>query len=171
MLTLPVNLNAKTNGTVAPQPNLRINGFFSANKVQRGRTIQAAIIVEIPAGYHVNSNRPLSSFAIPTSLKIQSPKGIRISAVSYPRAVARRFSFSPDQMAVYEGRAVLRFNVTVPANFSEGVVELRALLKYQSCTDEVCFPPATRTINMPITIVGADESVRRINGNIFGRRG
>lgn len=170
MLALPVNLNAKTISATV-QPNLRINGFFSANKAQRGRTIQAAIVVEIPAGYHVNGNRPLSKFAIPTSLKIEAPGRLRVSAVSYPRAVNRRFSFSPDQLAVYEGRAVLRFNVTVPANFNEGVVELRALLRYQSCTDEVCFPPATRTISMPITIVGADESVRRINTNLFGRRG
>jgi DsbC/DsbD-like thiol-disulfide interchange protein len=171
MLALPAGFNAKTISTAA-QPNLRINGFFSANKAQRGRTIQAAVVVEIPSGYHVNSSRPLSKFAIPTSLKIEAPRGIRISAVSYPRAVTRRFSFSPDPMAVYEGRAVLRFSVTVPANFSEGgVVELRARLRYQSCTDEVCFPPDTRTINMPITVVGAGDSVQRINTNLFGRRG
>ena len=170
MLTLPVNFNAKAINATA-QPNLRINGFFSANKAQRGRTVQAAIVVEIPAGYHVNSNRPLSKFAIPTALKIDAPKGIRISPVSYPRAVTRRFSFSPDQMAVYEGRAVLRFNITVPANFSSGVVEMRARLNYQSCTDEVCYPPASRTVNMPIEVVGAGESTQRINANLFGRRG
>jgi DsbC/DsbD-like thiol-disulfide interchange protein len=171
MLALPAaGFNAKTISTAA-QPNLRINGFFSANKAPRGRTIQAAVVVEIPSGYHVNSSRPLSKFAIPTSLKIEAPGGIRISAVSYPRAVTRRFSFSPDPMAVYEGRAVLRFNVTVPANFSEGMVELRARLRYQSCTDEVCFPPDTRTINMPITVVGAGDSIQRINANLFGRRG
>lgn len=172
MPTVPVSSSVKAINAVAaaPQPTLRINGFFSANKAQRGRTVQAAVVVEIPAGYHVNSNRPLSKFAIPTQLKVDAPRGIRVSAVSYPRAVTRRFSFSPDQLAVYEGRAVLRFSVTVPANFAEGVVQLRANLKYQSCTDEVCFPPATRTVNMPITVVGADESVRRINMNLFGGR-
>ena len=155
------------------QANVKINGFFSADKAQRGRTVQAAVIIEIPSGYHVNSNRPLAKFLIPTSLKIEAPGGIRVSPVSYPRAHLRTFGFSPDKLSVFEGRTVLRFNVTIPANFSSGVTELRARLRYQSCNDEACFPPATREINLPIAIVGANESVKRINGKIFGggRRG
>jgi len=43
-------------------------------------------------------------------------------------------------------------------------------VKYQSCNDEACFPPVTRQITMPIAVVDANEAVKRINGNIFGRR-
>ena len=50
------------------------------------------------------------------------------------------------------------------------MTELRARVKYQSCNDEACFPPATRSVSMPIAIVGAGESVKRINTNIFGGR-
>jgi DsbC/DsbD-like thiol-disulfide interchange protein len=166
LLILPASFKAEPLSLV--QPDVGINGFFSADKAQRGRTVQAAIVVNIPSGYHINSNRPLSKFLIPTSLKIEAPGGIRVSPASYPRATVRRFSFSADPLAVYEGRAVMRFNVTIPANFSNGVVELRARLKYQSCNDEACFAPVTREIQMPIAIVGANESVKGINGNIFG---
>ena len=85
----------------------------------------------------------------------------------------RSFSFSEEKLSVYEGRAVLRFSVTVPADFATGVTELRARVKYQSCNDEACFPPATRSVTMPISVVGTNESVKRINANIFGgkRRG
>jgi DsbC/DsbD-like thiol-disulfide interchange protein len=148
--------------------NIGINGFFSSDKAQRGRTLQAAVVLDIPSGLHINSNRPLAKFLIPTSLKIEASGGIRVGAVSFPRAVIRSFSFSPDKLSVYEGRAVLRFNVTVPADFQTGVTELRVRVKYQSCNDEACFPPTTRTINMPITVVGGNESVKRINGRIFG---
>jgi DsbC/DsbD-like thiol-disulfide interchange protein len=168
LLALPLNFRAEPR-TVA-QGNFGVNGFFSVDKAQRGRTVQAAVVIEIPSGFHVNSNRPLAKFLIPTSLKIEAPGGIRIGPVSYPRAVLRSFSFSPDKLSVYEGRAVLRFNVTVPANFNPGVTELRARLKYQSCNDEACFPPTTRSITMPIAIVGANESIKRINGGIFGGR-
>jgi hypothetical protein len=65
---------------------------------------------------------------------------------------------------------VLRFNVTIPANFQSGVTELRVRLKYQSCNDEACFPPTTREIKLPIAVVGANEAVKRINGRIFGGR-
>jgi DsbC/DsbD-like thiol-disulfide interchange protein len=175
LLLVPVNFYATTTAitptpTARAQADIGLNGFFATDKAQRGRTVQAAIVVDIPGGYHVNSNRPLGKYAIPTVLKIEAPGGVRISAVSYPRANVRRFSFSNEQLAVYEGRAVLRFNVTIPANFDEGVTELRARLKYQSCTDDTCFPPETREVKMPIAIVGANESVKRINGQIFGGR-
>lgn len=169
LLALPSSLQARPN-PVPVQANIGINGFFSADKAQRGRTIQAAVVLDIPNGYHINSNKPLAKFLIPTSLKVEAPSGIRISPVSYPRALIRSFSFSPDKLSVYEGRNVLRFNVTIPANFSSGVTELRIRLKYQSCNDEACFPPATREIKLPIAVVGANESVKRINGRIFGGR-
>ncbi|HKR01354.1 MAG TPA: protein-disulfide reductase DsbD N-terminal domain-containing protein [Pyrinomonadaceae bacterium] len=172
LLALPVSFRAEPMMmTAAQSPNIGINGFFSADKVQRGRTLQAAVVVEIPSGYHINSNRPLAKFLIPTSLKIEAPGGVRVGPVSYPRALLRSFSFSPDKLSVYEGRAILRFNVTVPANFGQGLMELRARLRYQSCNDEACFPPTTREIKLPISVVGAKDSVKRINGRIFGGRG
>lgn len=169
LLALPVNLQAVTT-TNAQGGNINVNGFFSADKAQRGRTVQAAVVIEIPSGYHINSNRPLAKFLIPTSVKIEAPGGIKVSPVSYPRAQLRTFSFSPDKLSVYEGRTVLRFNITIPAGFSTGVTELRARVKYQSCNDEACFPPATRSISMPIAVVNSNESVKRINGRIFGGR-
>jgi DsbC/DsbD-like thiol-disulfide interchange protein len=169
LLAVPFNFQAGPLIT-AQQPNIGVNGFFSADKAQQGRTVQAAVVINIPSGYHINSNRPLASFLIPTSVRVEAPGGIRVGSISYPRAQLRGFSFSKDKLSVYEGRAVLRFNVTIPANFSTGVTELRARVKYQSCNDEACFAPQTRQITMPIAIVGANESVRRINGNIFGGR-
>ncbi|HYY58020.1 MAG TPA: protein-disulfide reductase DsbD domain-containing protein [Pyrinomonadaceae bacterium] len=171
LLLIPVNFYAVASTApplAAAQASLGINGFFSADKAQRGRTLQAAVVVDIPGGYHVNANKPLGKYAIPTVLKIEAPGGVRISPISYPRASVRRFSFSNEQLAVYEGRAVMRFNITIPANFDSGVTELRARLKYQSCTEDTCFQPVTREITMPIAVVGAGDPVKRINGQIFG---
>lgn len=170
LLLIPVNFYANPTATIPAQANIGINGFFAADKAQRGRTVQAAVVIDIPSGYHVNGNKPLGKYAIPTVLKIEAPGGVRVSPINYPRASLRSFPFSKEQLAVYEGRAVLRFNVTIPANFDAGVTELRARLRYQSCTDDTCFQPETREINMPIGIVGANESVKRINGQIFGGR-
>ncbi|HYY43456.1 MAG TPA: protein-disulfide reductase DsbD domain-containing protein [Pyrinomonadaceae bacterium] len=153
-----------------PQANIGVNGFYAADKVQQGRALQAAIVLDIPDGFHVNANRLTNKFLIPTELKIDAPKGWRISAVSYPRAVVRRLSFSKDPVQLYEGRAVMRFSITVPANFNKGVAELRARVHYQSCNNEVCYPPTSRDVTLPIAVVGATESVKRINGQYFGGR-
>ncbi len=166
---LPVHLAATpvTADPAALQANLGINGFFATDKAPRGRAVQAALVVEIPEGYHVNSARPLSKYAVPTVLSVEAPGGIRVSPVSYPRAIVRQFSFSKDQLAVYEGRAVMRFNVTVPANYSGDAADLHVRLRYQSCNSEACFPPKTRDVTLPLQIAGANESVKRTNNALF----
>ncbi|MCU1264486.1 MAG: dsbD [Acidobacteria bacterium] len=167
LMILPVNFYA----TPAPQsaPNIGVNGYLSADKAQRGHIIQAAIVMDIPGGYHVNSNRPLEKFLVATQLSIDGPKEIRVGPVAYPRARLQNFEFSKDKLSVYEGRAILRFNVTVPANFNSGSLELKAKLRYQSCSNALCFPPQTREVKLNLPIVGATESVKRINSEYFGR--
>lgn len=180
LFTSPVNFYADSTSktgaravAVAPtaQPSISVNGFFASDKAQRGRMVQAAVVMEIPRDFHVNGNKPLGKYAVPTTLRVEAPGGIRISPVVYPRATVRKFSFSEERLAVYEGRVIMRFNVTIPSGFNEGVTQLRVRLRYQSCSDEVCFPPQTHDITMPLAVVGANDSVKRINGNIFGRRG
>ena len=166
-----LNLPAGLYGWPVPQsaPNIGVNGYAATDKAQRGRLVQVAVVIDIPKGYHVNSNRPLESFLVATQLKVEAPGGVRVGPIVYPRALLRTFSFSKDKLSVYEGRAVLRFNVTVPANFGSGSVELKAKLRYQSCSDALCFPPQSREVKVEIPVVGANESVKRINGEYFGR--
>lgn len=173
LLLVPANFNATppAAAVVPLQPDIAVNGFYAADKAQRGRTVQAAIVMDIPGGYHVNANKPLGKYAIATTVKLNAPGGIKASPIIYPRSNVRGFSFSEEKLAVYEGRAVMRFNVTIPANYESGVTELRASVRFQSCSNDACFPPVTRIVTMPIGIVSANESVKRINSEIFGGGG
>ena len=152
-----------------PEPNISVKGYYANDKAPRGRTVQAAIVLEIPSGYHVNANRPLGKYAIPTSLKIEAPRGVTVGPVTYPRAIVRKLKATNNEsLAVYEGRAILRFNVTVPANYQGGDVALKARLRFQSCNDEVCFPPKNEDVDMGIGVVGAGDRVQKVNGWVFG---
>jgi len=154
----------------AMQANIDVNSYYATDRAQQGRTIQAAVVLDIPSGFHVNANRLTNKFLIPTDLKIEAPKGWRVGPVIYPRAVVRHLSFSKEPVQLYEGRAIMRFTATVPANFQKGDTQLRARVHYQSCNNEVCFPPTTREVTLSINVVGANETVKRINGEYFGGR-
>ena len=175
-LTLLLTLSTVVPFAVSAKPKpgdsseVKTHGVFSADKAKRGSVVQAAVIIDIPNGYHVNSNRPLSKFAIPTDLKVTAPRGVRSGAVAFPRSTVKTFSFSQEKLSVFENRAVLRFSVTVPADFKGDSIELHGRLRFQSCTDEVCFPPDSRDIRMRISVVDATESTKNINGGIFGGR-
>ena len=157
-----------------PEPQasqIGVNGFFSVDRAQQGSTFQAAVVMDIPGGLHVNANKPLGKYAVPTVVKVDAPRGFRVTPVSYPRGSVRTFSFGgaeETRIAVYEGRAVFRFNVSVPAGQPFGVENVRVSVRFQSCTDEVCYPPATRNLDLHIGVVGRDTEVKRINGQYFG---
>ena len=152
----------------AAQPNISINSYYSMTKAQRGRTLQAAVVIDIPDGYHVNSNRPSAKYLIPTSLKFDPRDGVKVGSVRFPRASLRNFSFSDQKLSVFEGRAAMRFSVTIPANFPHSKMELKAKVRYQSCNEKECFAPATRDVSLWIDVVNANEAAKRTNGNIFG---
>ena len=122
-----------------------ISGSIGA--VKRGASGRGTIVMSIPSGLHVNSSRPNSRYAIPTSIKI-SAVGAKVGGVNYPRGKNRKFSFSEDTLNVYEGRNTFGFNVTVPANYKGNTVKVRAVVRYQACTDEVCYPPKTKEITL-----------------------
>lgn len=168
LVVAPANFKATTSPQSAP--NIAVNGYLSSDKAQRGKMIQGVIVMDIPGGYHVNSSRPLEKFLVATQLTIDAPKEIRVGPVAYPRARLQNFQFSKDKLSVYEGRAVLRFNVSVPANYNSGSIELKAKLKYQSCSDSLCFPPQTREVKLNLPVVGANETVTRINSQYFSNK-
>lgn len=117
----------------------------SIGTVKRGGSVRGTIVMDIPGGLHVNSNSPGSEFAIPTTARV-SASGAKTSGVRYPRGKNRKFGFSDETLNVYEGRTVFSFNLSVPANYKGNTVTVRAVVRYQACTNEVCYPPKNKEI-------------------------
>ncbi len=153
-LTTLLLITASVYSTPLPQSagDVKVSGSVAPDKVKRGRTAQGSIVMEIPSGLHVQSNRPLDKFLVATKLEVETPQGLRVGPVLYPRSVLRNLKFSKGRVAVFEGRTVIRFRVTVPANFGSNSAEIKAQLKFQACNDDACFPPLTREVKVSLTV-------------------
>ena len=132
--------------------DVNVSGSIAPDKIKKGRITRASVVIDIPSGLHVQSSKPLDKFLVATKLDVETPSGMQVGPISYPRPVMRKLKFSKGAVAVYEGRAVVRFNVTVPANYSGGSGEIKGKLRFQACTDESCFPPVTREVKMWINV-------------------
>jgi len=108
--------------------------------------------MDIPSGYHTNSNHPLEKFLIATQLQLEAPRGIRVGPVVYPRALLRSLKFSKSKVSVFEGRTTMRFSVTVPGSFNGNSAEVRGRLRYQACNDDTWFPPQTREVKLTLGV-------------------
>ncbi len=119
----------------------------SIGAVKRGGAVKGSIVMNIPSGLHVNSSRPNSEYAIPTIVNL-SASGVKVGTVMYPRGTNRKFEFSDDTLNVYENRVVFNFNVAVPTNFKGNALKIRAVVRYQACTEQVCYPPKNKEITL-----------------------
>ena len=122
-----------------------ISGGISKGRVSKGTTARGYVLLKIPAGLHVNSYKPDSEYAIPTRVTL-SGSGVRAYGVTYPAGKKRKFSFSETPISVYEKRAYFGFKVTVPKNYKGNTIRVKATVRYQACTDEVCYRPAAKSI-------------------------
>ena len=132
--------------------DVNVSGSVAPDKIKKGRIVRASVVIDIPSGLHVQSSKPLDKFLVATKLDVETPSGMKVGPVSYPRPLMRKLKFSKGMVAVYEGRAVIRFNVTVPANYSSGSGDIKGKLRFQACNDESCFPPVTREVKMWLNV-------------------
>jgi hypothetical protein len=135
----------------ASAQNISINGEVGNGRLEKGKPAVVSVILDIPGELHINSNRPSKAGLIATRLRVTAP-GLKIGAISYPRGTMRKFGFSDTPLSVYEGRTVIRFNVTVPPTFKGNAAKIRAVVDYQSCTNEVCYPPRSGDITLSASI-------------------
>ncbi|HKR12901.1 MAG TPA: hypothetical protein VJT15_12655, partial [Pyrinomonadaceae bacterium] len=64
VLLVPVTLYSTPN----PQSSddVKLSGSLSPDKIKKGRTVKASVVMEIPNGLHVQSSKPLDKFLIAT---------------------------------------------------------------------------------------------------------
>ena len=150
VLLLPVSLYS----TPAPQTaaDVQVSGAIKPDKVKKSKTTQGTVMLDIPASLHVQSNKPADKYLVPTKLELEAPQGIKLGPVIYPRAIVRKLKFSKTALTVYEGRALFRFNVTVPANYSGSSGEIKGKIRFQACNEDACFPPLTREVKMWLNV-------------------
>jgi DsbC/DsbD-like thiol-disulfide interchange protein len=145
VLSVPATLSAA-------QPNINAWGDFATGKVKRGGSVQGRVYMDIPGGFHTQSNRPSDKYLVATKLEVYPPSGVRIGTVSYPAAKFITFGPEKKKLSVFEGRVTMRFNVTVPANYGGGEVEIKCKLRFQSCNDRECYPPTSKDVWMKISV-------------------
>ncbi|CAN5396100.1 hypothetical protein BH10ACI2_BH10ACI2_01910 [soil metagenome] len=129
-----------------------VSGSVGGGTVTKGKVAKATVVLSLPGGLHANSNRPGSEYAIPTTVRASAP-GAKIGAISYPRGTNRKFEFSETSINVYEGRATFNFNVTVPPTFKGNTLRVNVVVKYQACTNEVCYPPKSKDVTLTAKVI------------------
>ena len=139
-----------------PKPGITSTGVVKATPVAttvaKGSSGEAIVRVKIDDGYHVNANPPSFPYLIPLQLDLSPAAGIVVDFITYPNALTKKFSFSEQPLAVYEGEPELKVRLTAASTAKPGVHNLSGKLRVQACDDQVCYAPGTMDLTLPVTV-------------------
>jgi len=143
------------------------SAFASFDPVARGGVFQIAVVLKIREGFHINAREKSAEYLIATDLRTEAPAGFKTGDVTYPKGELHTFSFSKKPLNVYEGKVVLRMDVTALPNAPPGAQHIPLKLRYQACSSEVCLPPVTLDVDAPVTVASAATAARPAHPELF----
>jgi DsbC/DsbD-like thiol-disulfide interchange protein len=142
--------------------------FVSLDRVPRGTEFQAAVVVDIARGYHMNSHKPTDPYLIPTTLTAEMPPGIELRDTIFPAGKLEKFSFSPNkQLDVYTGSVTLRLRLAAQDSAALGATTIPATLRYQACNDSACLPPVKVPVSVKFEVAAAGTKARAMHADVF----
>ena len=140
----------QTTNEAAPADVVRAEA--PAVEIKAGETKDVEVKLTIQQGYHINANPPTFSYLKATELTVEPGGGITPGKPAYPASVTRKFSFSKDPLAVYEGETAIRLPLAAAADAKKGAQTLKGKLRAQACDDEKCYPPRNLEVPLAVTI-------------------
>ena len=111
--------------------------------IPAGGNIDAAVLLSISPGFHVNANPATFSYLIPTEVTVGKIEGIGAGTPGYPAPEKKKFQFADQPLAVYEGEVKIKLNLRAEKDAAVGLRSLPINIRVQACNDEQCYPPTT----------------------------
>jgi hypothetical protein len=143
--------------------------YVSLDPAGRGSSFQIAVVMKIRPGFHVNAREKSEDYLIATDLKAAVPAGFNSGEVAYPKGKLEKFTFSKIPLNVYQDTVILRLPVTVLPNAPLGEQHVPLKLRYQACSNELCLPPVTLTLDAVLNVALSASAAKPAHSEIFGK--
>jgi hypothetical protein len=140
----------QTSNEAAPADVVRVD--VPGAEVKAGGSGEATVKLTVANGFHINANPPSFSYLKATELTVEPGEGVTAGKPTYPPSVTRKFTFSKDPLAVYEGETAIKLPLTAAADAKKGAQTLKGKLRVQACDEEKCYPPRTMEAAIPVTV-------------------
>jgi thioredoxin:protein disulfide reductase len=115
------------------------------------------VAAQVIAGWHINSDKPLSEDYIPTKLKVTGPASVTPGAIKYPPAETMTLEAAGgEKIAVFGGDIKFAVPLKAAANFAPKPGDaLTVTIDYQGCNNNECLRPASVSTTVALAAPGA----------------
>jgi thiol:disulfide interchange protein DsbD len=146
---------------------VRARLILPTESLVRQESFSILLEVNILDDWHINSDKPLEDFLIPTKIKFDENPGASFGRIQYMEPELRKFSFSDTKMSVYEGKVYALTTITISPTYDEPELKLSGKLYYQACNDKSCLAPTEYYFATLIPVVNAGKTASEVNKEIF----
>ncbi len=137
------------------EPIVTVKVVPSLEVLRPGRPYPFVLEIAIRSPYHINADMPTEDYLIGTTVGFKAVPGATFGKLTFPPAEMRRFSFSENPLAVYEGTVKVTAEITLAADFKGNDVSIEGTVGFQACNDESCLPPAEAEFSRRLPVEGA----------------
>jgi len=120
--------------------------------VPRQREAHVTLQLSMRPGYHANSDKPSEDYLIPLRLTWDAKGPVEVAEIVYPKAKMQKFEFTEKPISVVDGDFEIVTRLRRAPNALPGPAFLSGKLRYQACTDKMCFPPKTIDVKVPLLV-------------------
>jgi cytochrome c biogenesis protein CcdA/thiol-disulfide isomerase/thioredoxin len=149
-------------------PRAEVAPIVGSDGVHPGDELRVAMHVRLPSGFHMQSDGPRDPLLIPTVVTVDAPDGIAATEVVFPSPTDLDQLGSDQPLAVFDQEFVIGVRLSVGAAVKEGTVTVPVHLRYQSCNDTTCFPPATADAEWTFRVVAPGVPVVPQYADVLG---
>lgn len=128
--------------------------------VTPGSDVHVALQVQLPEGYHMNSNKPRDPMLIPVVLTVPAPDqtlpaGITVSEVVFPAPTDLVQRGADQPLSVFERQFAIGVVLKLGPEIQPGQVTIAARLRYQACDETMCYIPTRAETGWTFTVGSA----------------
>jgi DsbC/DsbD-like thiol-disulfide interchange protein len=120
--------------------------------------------VDVTPGTGIHVYAPGNDGYIPVSVSLQVPAGLRSRPPTYPAGEPYVFGETKEVVQVYQRPFRITQSISVgPAGTFTSPAALTGELRYQACTDKVCFRPQTEPFTVMLPTASQSGNRKRPN--------
>lgn len=117
------------------------------------RRSDATLVVEVTPASGIHLYAPGNENYIPVALTLEEKAGVRMGRPVYPASEPLVFGELRETVQVYQKPFTIRQPMSILPESRQAPISLTGTLRYQACTDTVCYRPASERITATVPAV------------------
>ncbi|MFL2547279.1 MAG: protein-disulfide reductase DsbD domain-containing protein [Candidatus Rariloculaceae bacterium] len=136
-------------------PQFNFAAYASQDSWRPGNTVVLVVDFDLPELMHLYA--PGSDYTA-ANLTIVENENVLQNRLTLPEAEILYLEPIDESVPVYHGTPQIQREISLSPDYREETIAVDAILTYQTCDDEICFPPADFELTFHFDVVQHDRT-------------